>query len=258
VHTIVLYNIKGGVGKTAGVVNLAYLAAQEGKRTLVWDLDPQAAATFYFRIRPKLKGGRKALLEKKGAARLAEQIRGTDFEGLDLLPADFSFRKLDLTLDAASKPSKPLRRILATLAKQYDYIFLDCAPSISVASEAIFEVADVLLVPTIPTPLSLRTLEQLGQHLHHKGPKRLRVVPFLSMVDRRKQMHREIAQRLAKGSTDIRRVEGTLETCIPYSSLVERMGTERAPLLTYVRASSAPAMAYRALWQELKHRLGIR
>lgn len=256
-NTIALYNLKGGVGKTAGVVNLAYLSAREGKRTLIWDFDPQAAATYYFRIRPRLKGGRKVLLEKKAKSHLAEQIRGTDFEGLDLLPADFSLRKLDLTLDEANKPAKPLRRILNSLAKEYDQIFLDCAPSISVTSEAIFEVVDALLVPTIPTPLSLRTLEQLGQHLRRKGPKKLRVVPFLSMVDRRKQLHREIVQQFPEICAGIRQVGAPLENHIPYSSLVERMGTERAPLHTFARASTVAAKAYAALWQELNERLGM-
>ena len=58
-RTIAVYNIKGGVGKTASAVNLSYMAARSGCRTLVWDLDPQGAASFYFRIKPKLKGGRK-------------------------------------------------------------------------------------------------------------------------------------------------------------------------------------------------------
>ena len=50
------YNIKGGVGKTASAVNLAYLAALEGRKTLICDLDPQGATSFYFRIKPKIKG----------------------------------------------------------------------------------------------------------------------------------------------------------------------------------------------------------
>jgi cellulose biosynthesis protein BcsQ len=54
---IASYNIKGGVGKTATAVNLSYLAAWEGNSTLVWDLDPQGAASFYFRVKPKVKGG---------------------------------------------------------------------------------------------------------------------------------------------------------------------------------------------------------
>ena len=57
------YNIKGGVGKTSTAVNLSYLAAQDGLRVLLWDLDPQAAASFLFRIRPRVKGGGKALIK---------------------------------------------------------------------------------------------------------------------------------------------------------------------------------------------------
>ncbi|MBA2531189.1 MAG: AAA family ATPase, partial [Nocardioidaceae bacterium] len=55
--TVATYSIKGGVGKTSAALNLAYLAARDGLRTLVWDLDPQGAATFLFRVRPRVKGG---------------------------------------------------------------------------------------------------------------------------------------------------------------------------------------------------------
>ena len=97
------YNIKGGVGKTATAVNLAYLAARDGYRVLLWDLDPQAAATFLFRVRPRVKGGGKALIQ---GTRPGGAIKGTDFDGLDLLPADFTYRNLDLLLDApGSRPA---------------------------------------------------------------------------------------------------------------------------------------------------------
>jgi cellulose biosynthesis protein BcsQ len=59
------YNIKGGVGKTTAAVNLAVLAAREGARTLIWDLDPQGATTFFFRVKPKVKGGGKGLVKRK-------------------------------------------------------------------------------------------------------------------------------------------------------------------------------------------------
>src|SRR6202451_4733922 len=91
------YNIKGGVGKTSAAVTLAYLAARGGPRTLLGDLDPQAASTYLFRIKPKLRGGAGKLVKLKSEA--AELIKGTDHERLDLLPADFSYRHLDLALD---------------------------------------------------------------------------------------------------------------------------------------------------------------
>ena len=158
-----VYNIKGGVGKTATAVNLAWLAAEEGYRTLIWDLDPQGAASFYFRIKPKIKGGGKALLQRK--RELDAVVKGTDFENLDLLPADFSYRHMDLELEDRRKPTKQLLQLLLPLSQEYDLVFLDCPPSISLVSENIFRAADMLLVPMIPTTLSARTLEQLRDFL---------------------------------------------------------------------------------------------
>ena len=247
-----LFNIKGGVGKTASAVNLAHLSALDGFRTLVWDLDPQGAASFYFRVRPKVKGGSRKLLSKakKKTSPLAKQIRGSDFDLLDLMPADFSFRNLDLDLDATKKPTRRLARLLEPLEDEYDHVFLDCAPSISLTSESIFEAADVLLVPTIPTPLSVRTLEQLDR------PKKLRTLPFLCMVDRRKTMHREAEALAAECAAGLERTEPFLETRIPYSSDIEKMGVERAPLLTFAK-NRAAGRAYRRLWDEIRERLAI-
>jgi cellulose biosynthesis protein BcsQ len=242
VRVIAVYNIKGGVGKTATAVNLAYLSAASGARTLLWDLDPQGAATFYYRIRPRLKGGVKKLI--RGKKPIDRHIRGTDFEGLDLLPADFSNRKLDLTLDASGDPRKRIARLIKPLAKDYDHLYLDCAPNISLASEGVFAAADALLVPSIPTTLSNRTLEQLRRHLDEEGPSGLKVLPFHSMVDRRKAMHREVCGERRSNEFDF------LEAEIPYASVVEQMGNERAPLMAYAPNSDAAA-AYEKLWREM-------
>ena len=81
------YNIKGGVGKTSTAVNLAHLAAQGGYNVLLWDLDPQGAATYMFRVRPKVKGGGRALVD--GSRTLDDAIKATDFDGLDLAASRF-------------------------------------------------------------------------------------------------------------------------------------------------------------------------
>ena len=95
--TIAVYNLKGGVGKTAAAVNLAAIAASEGENTLLWDLDPQGSTSFYYRVKPKFKGGAKTLVGK-GSEILAAD-KETEYENLDLIPADLSIRNMDFHLD---------------------------------------------------------------------------------------------------------------------------------------------------------------
>jgi cellulose biosynthesis protein BcsQ len=234
------YNIKGGVGKTTAAVNLAFLASQAGQRTLVWDLDPQGAASYFFRVKPKWKGGAKALIRgKRGPEPL---IRGTDFERLDLLRAHFGYRHMDVVLSKLKRPERRLAKVLALLEGEYDRVFLDCPAGITLASESVFRAADVLLVPSIPTTLSLRTLLQLLKHLKGEGVRRLSVMPFFSMVDRRKSLQQRICRQPPNGF---------LKSHVPYLSAIEQMAERRAPLPSYAPGSAA-AEAFKALWQELE------
>jgi chromosome partitioning protein len=238
------YNIKGGVGKTTAAVNLASLSASDGHRTLLWDLDPQGAASFLFRIKPKVKGGGKALIQ--GARRLADTVKGTDFDNLDLLPADFTYRNMDLLLGGQNaKPSRLLARLLAPLAAEYDVVFLDCPPSISLVSENVLHATDILVVPLIPTTLSVRTLDQLTGFVAGFRGRRPEVVAFLSMVDRRKRLHQELTKTL----TTERPVVSP--TVVPALSIIERMSVERAPVTVFAPRSQA-AQAYRGLWSEIR------
>lgn len=244
---VATYSIKGGVGKTSAAVNLGWLAAGDGLRTLLWDLDPQAAATWLFRIKPRVKGGGKALVRRRRP--VDDAIRATDFDRLDLLPADFSYRHLDLVLDGTKRPLRQLGRVLEPLAEEYDLVLLDCAPGITLASESVFGAAGALLVPLIPTTLSLRTLDQLSGFVDGHGV-RTAVLPFFSMADRRKRLHREV---LASLPTDRPSV---LETVIPVATDVERMGVHRAPVGVSAPRSRA-AVAFGELWAEVRPRLGF-
>ena len=242
-----LYNIKGGVGKTSAAVNLGWLAARAGLRTLLWDLDPQAASTFYLRVKPRVKKAHKVLAGKLNPL---DAVKGSDFEGLDLLPADFAYRNMDILFGDADKPRRQLRRMLEPLAAEYDIVLLDCAPSISLVSENVFRAAEALLVPVIPTTLSLRTLAQLLDFLAGEQLGSEFVWPFFSMVDRRKKMHREIMQAPVEHRVSF------MKAFIPHLSAVERMGLERAPVGDFSPNSSAAA-AYRDLWAETAGRLGL-
>jgi chromosome partitioning protein len=239
------YNIKGGVGKTTTAVNMGHLAARDGLRVLLWDLDPQGAASFLLRVRPRVKGGGKALI--KGRRELDAAIKGTDFDRLDLLPADFTYRSLDLILDSTKKPTERLDQLLRPLADEYDLIVLDCPPSISLLSESVLHAADVLLVPLIPTTLSVRTLDQLSEFIAGFDGHKPQVLAFFSMIDRRKRLHREITEQLPEERSDVAR------TVIPALSLIERMSVERAPVTAFAPRSAA-ARQYAALWAEVADR----
>ena len=242
---IASYNIKGGVGKTTTIVNLAYVCAAQGSRTLIWDLDPQGASTFYFRIKPK-QGGAKRLIE--GKRKLESAIRGTDYEGLDLLRASFSYRNLDLMLASGKKPTKRIAQLLARLEPEYDWIFLDCPAGITLVSDNVFRAVDALVVPTIPTVLSVRTLEQLRGYLHREKLGGATVLPFFSMVDTRRSLHWEIRREVKEAN------DGFLKTFIPYASAVERMGLHREPLPAYAPGNPV-SKAYAVLWSEIRARL---
>jgi chromosome partitioning protein len=239
------YNIKGGVGKTAAAVNLSHLAASAGSRVLLCDLDPQAAASYLLRIKPRVKGGGAALI--KGSRELDAAIKGTDFDGLDLLPADFTFRNLDLLLDATKKPTRRLARLLRPLGSDYDLVFLDCPPGISLLSESVLYAADIVLVPLIPTTLSVRTLDQLTEFIAGIDGHRPTVLAFCSMIDRRKRLHLQIAADLPAERDDI------AAAAIPALALIERMAVRRAPVTAFAPRSAA-ARSYGQLWDEVRAR----
>ena len=238
------YNIKGGVGKTTTAVNLAYLAAADGLRTVLWDLDPQGAASFMFRVKPRVKGGGEAII--RGQRSLDGAIKGTDYDNLDLIPADFTYRNMDLLLDKGpeAKQMRKLSRLLAPLGEEYDAVFLDCPPSISLVSENVLHAADVIVVPLIPTTLSVRTLDQLTEFIAGFRGQRPEVLAFFSMVDRRKKLHREIVEELSA------KRDGVARTPIPAAAVIENMSVERSPVAAFA-PSSTVAKAYKALWAEV-------
>ena len=236
---VAVYNSKGGVGKTSAAVNLAWLAAAD-RRTLLWDLDPQAAATWLLRVKTKVKGGAGKLVQGKTEA--ADLVRGTARPGLDVLPGDASYRDLELVLDDVKDPTRRIGKVLEGVRKAYDVVVLDCPPSSSLVTDGVLRAADVLLVPLVPSPLSLRAFDQLKEQLGTTSGKGPKVVPFFSMVDRRKTLHR----------TTVDALPGAV--AVPAAVAVEQMAVRREALVAYA-PSSAAAAAYVSLWEQTRRLL---
>ncbi|PCK09116.1 MAG: cobyrinic acid a,c-diamide synthase [Alteromonadaceae bacterium] len=239
---IACYSMKGGVGKTATAVNIAYWAAKSGIKTLLIDLDAQGASSFYFRVKAKNKSWDKRFFD--AYKHLLDQVRASDYENLDVIPAHLSFRNFDTLLSTLSKRKTRLKKILRGLSNEYKLIILDCPPTISALSESVFTASNTIFVPVIPTTLSERTYDQLNNFFDQHDYSKKKLVPFFSMVQGQKNLHHRTMDTMRS------RYKSFMKAFIPFSIDVENMGEYRAPVDVYARSRPANR-AYVDLWKEM-------
>ena len=237
-----LYNLKGGVGKTAAAVNFSYLSSKKGFKTLIWDLDPQGAATYYFNQNTPSDFHLKKIIHHNES--LSGNISKTEFPLLSIIPSSFSFRKIDALLDDVKKSKKRLNEIIKHSKVKFDFVFLDCPPGLSLLAENIFFASDYILCPLVPSPLSIRSYEQIVSYYIEHELDLSKIIPFLSMVETRRKLHKESITELQE------KIPNLCHKLIPYLSDIEKMGIHRKPVNSFSPACKA-SKAFESLWEEI-------
>lgn len=239
-HSVAVYNLKGGVGKTTSAVNLAWCSAVLSSRhTLLWDLDPQGAASHLIGDDHAVKDEARSIFARDVSPE--KLVRPSRIPGLDLLAADHSLRGLDRMLFEIGK-AKRLKKLIESLGRHYDRIVLDCPPGLSETSDQVLRAADLVIVPIIPSPLSQRAFAEVQAYLDGKSGRHAPMLPVFTMVDRRRALHKRALETYPDWPV------------IPMASAVERMAEERLPVGAF-DAKSPAAQAYAKLWQGIERKL---
>ena len=252
-ETIACANQKGGVGKTTTVVNLGTYLALAGERVLVIDLDSQGNATSGF-------GLDKAAIDRSvydaviDSVSLADLVVETAVPGLTLVPASVALAGAEVELAPVAQRERRLARLIDVIAADYDYILLDCPPSLGLLTVNALTAADAVLIPIQCEYYALEGLTQLLATINlvrdHLNPALAIKGVVLTMFDPRTNLSAEV-------SAEVRRHMGdaVFETVVPRSVRLSEAPSYGQPIALY-RGDSKGAEAYRALAAELRRRDG--
>lgn len=252
-HVVAVANQKGGVGKTTTVINLAAFMADCGQRLLAVDLDPQGNTTTGLGIE-------KSLVDVSvydvllGGAAMAEAVQATEVVGLHVVPATMDLAGAEVELTPMPERERKLEAVLGDVRDRYDFIFIDCPPSLGLLTLNALAAADAVL---IPMQAEFFALEGLAQLLATVELVQQRLNPalelegvVLTMFDGRTNLAGQVAAEVRKFFGD-----KVYQSVIPRAVRLSEAPSHGQPILRYDPRSKA-AEEYRRLAEEVIRRHG--
>lgn len=248
---ICITNQKGGVGKTTTAVNLSYYLAKEKQRTLLIDLDPQGNATSGLAVS---KDGLEVSMTEVmlGQVALADVILGTKYKNLDLAPTTTQLANAEVEITKSNKKFGQLKKMIASVAGNYDYVVIDSPPSLSLLTVNGMIAANYLLLPVQTQFYALEGVAQLLQSMQlvRKGANPdLKLLGVLAtMYDKRTSLSGQVLTEVKKYFKD-----KVFETTIPTNVRLAEAPSHGVPVGDYDKFSKG-AKAYKNLAKEVMER----
>lgn len=245
--TISIFNQKGGVGKTTTCINFAAALGRKGKKTLLVDVDPQGNSTSGVGIdKSDISASSYDLLINETPAK--DVIINTEFKNLDVLPANMNLAGAELELAENENRFKVLKKALASVVMEYDYIIIDCPPSLGLLSLNALTASDTLIVPLQCEYYALEGLSQLvgtvrtvkqnyNEHLELEGI-------IFTMYDSRLKLNQQVMEEVDKFFPN-----KSYRTVIPRSVKLAEAPSFGAPVIYYEKYSK-PSFAYKKFTDE--------